>query len=203
KPPILRDRGEDEPREVFRRESSKVMAVSAPLFQVGIKLQPEKAGPDRFRQKLLGDLVCEALMGSSAPLYNKLYTQGLINGGFYCGLMDYPGCAFLVAGGESKSPEAVREAILAEAARVAEEGLDDGLFNRLKKAAYGSIVRSLNSFENLCVEQAQGCFEGQDPWTFPEVFDSMRREDAEAFVRTWFRPEQTALVVIRPEEETT
>ena len=29
---------------------------------------------------------------------------------------------------------------------------------------------------------------------------TITREDAEAFVRTWFRPEQTALVVIRPGE---
>ena len=200
KPAIPRDHGADEPREVFQRENSKVMAVAAPLFQVGIKIQPAEDGASQFRQKLLGDLVCEALMGSSSPLYSRLYTQGVINGSFYCCYMEYPGCAFLVAGGESKSPETVRDAILEEAARVVREGLDDGLFTRLKKAAYGSFVRSLNSFENLCVEQAQGYFDGQDPWTFPEVYDSITREDAEAFVRTWFRPEQTTLVVVRPEE---
>ena len=50
------------------------------------------------------------------------------------------------------------------------------------------------------MEQAQGYFDGQDPWTFPEVYDSITREDAEGFVRTWFRPEQTTLVVVRPEE---
>ena len=116
--------------------------------------------------------------------------------------MDYPGCAFLVAGGESRNPEAVRDAILQEAARLAEEGLDDGLFRRLKKAAYGTFVRSLNSFENLCVEQAQAYFEEQDPWTFPEIYDSMTRQDAEDFLRTWFQPEQTTLTVIRPGEET-
>ena len=200
KPAIPRDHGADEPREVFQRESSKVMAVAAPLFQVWIKIQPAEDGASQFRQKLLGDLVCEALMGSSSPLYSRLYTQGVINGSFYCCYMEYPGCAFLVAGSESKSPETVRDAILEEAARVVREGLDDGLFTRLKKAAYGSFVRSLNSFENLCVEQAQGYFQGQDPWTFPEVYDAITRQDAEDFIRTWFRPEQTALVVIRPGE---
>ena len=202
KPSIPRDYGREEPRQVHRRETGKVMAVATPLFQMGIKVQPAQDGPSRLRQKLLGDLTCEALMGSSSPLYSKLYTQGLINGSFYCTYMDYPGCAFLVAGGESRNPEAVRDAILQEAARVAEEGLDDGLFRRLKKAAYGSFVRSLNSFENLCVEQAQAYFEEQDPWTFPEIYDSMTRQDAEDFLRTWFQPEQTTLTVIRPGEET-
>ena len=167
KPPIPRDHGQDEPREVNLREDTRVMPVAAPLFQIGVKGQPDQDGPGRLRQKLLGDLTCEALMGSSSPLYSKLYTQGLINSGFYCGFMDYPGCAFLVAGGESKDPAAVRDAILAEVERIGRDGLDQGLFERMKKAAYGSFVRGLNSFENLCVEQAQAYFEEQDPWTFP------------------------------------
>ena len=115
--------------------------------------------------------------------------------------MDYPGCAFLVAGGESKDPSAVRDAILAEVERIGREGLDQGLFERMKKAAYGSFVRGLNSFENLCVEQAQAYFEEQDPWTFPEIYDTMTRQDAEDFIRTWFRPEYMTLTVIRPGED--
>lgn len=201
KPAIPRDHGRDEPSEAFVGENSKVMPVAAPLFQIGVKGQPAQDGPGRLRQKLLGDLTCEALMGSSSSLYSKLYTQGLINSGFYCGFMDYPGCAFLVAGGESKDPAAVRDAIMAEVERVSREGLDQGLFDRMKKAAYGSFVRSLNSFENLCVEQAQAYFEDQDPWTFPEIYDTMTRQDAEDFIRTWFRPEQMTLTVIRPGEE--
>ena len=201
KPPIPRDHGQDEPREVNLRENSKIMPVAAPLFQIGVKGVPAQDGPGRLRQKLLGDLTCEALMGSSSPLYSKLYTQGLINSGFYCGFMDYPGCAFLVAGGESKDPATVRDAILAEVERVGRGGLDQGLFDRMKKAAYGSFVRSLNSFENLCVEQAQAYFEGQDPWTFPEIYDTMTRQDGEDFIKEWFRPDQITLTVIRPGED--
>ena len=72
-------------------------------------------------------------MGSSSPLYNRLYEEGLINSGFYCGYLDYPGCAFLMAGGESQHPEQVRDAILQEGARLAREGVDEALFQRLKK----------------------------------------------------------------------
>ena len=101
---------------------------------------------------------------------------------------------------ESKDPAAIRDAILAEADRVRAEGLDEGLFQRLKKAAYGAYVRGLNSFENLCVSQARAYFAGQDPWTFPELYDGMTRQDAEAFLRDWLRPEHVTLSVIRPEE---
>ena len=179
----------------------RTMAVSAPLLQMGIKGTAAPDGPSQIRQRLLGELACEILVGSSSPLYNRLYEAGLINSGFYCGYLDYPGCAFLMAGGESQHPEQVRDAILQEGARLAREGVDEALFQRLKKASYGAYVRSLNSFENLCVEQAQGYFAGGDPWTFPELYDTMERQDVEAFLAQWVKPEQTSLVVIRPQEE--
>ena len=50
-------------------------------------------------------------------------------------------------------------------------------------------------------EQAQGYFAGGDPWTFPELYDTMERQDVEAFLAQWVKPEQTSLVVIRPQEE--
>lgn len=201
KPTIPRDWGRSEPRTVFCPEKRKAMAVAAPLLQMGIKGVPAPDGPGRVRQRLLGELACEVLAGSSSPLYNRLYREGLINSGFYLGYLDYPGCAFLVAGGESQHPEQVRDAILEEAARLAREGVDEALFQRLKKASYGAYVRSLNSFENLCVEQAQTYFTGGDPWTFPEVYDAMERQDVEAFLQDWVRPEHAALVVIQPQEE--
>lgn len=197
---IPRDCGAEEPRTVCQRENSRTMAVSAPLLQIGIKGTAAKDGPAQLRQRLLGELACEALAGSSSPLYHRLYEEGLINSSFYLGYMDYPGCAFLVAGGESKDPEAVRDAILAEGARIAQKGLDEGLFQRLKKALYGSYVQGLNSFANLCVEQAKGYFSDQDPWTFPAIYEAMEKKDVEDFLSSWVKPDQTALVVIRPEE---
>lgn len=199
KPPIPRDHGEQEMREVFCRENGRRMAVSAPLFRIGIKLKAKEDGSERLYQKFLGDLALEALVGSSSSLYHRLYHEGLINSSFSCGYVEDPNCAFLMAGGESKNPEAVRDAILKEAKRISCEGLDENLFRRLKKAAYGSYVRALNSFENLCVEQAEGYFFGQDPWTFPACYEAMTRADVEDFLRTWILPEQVSLTVIRPE----
>ncbi|MDY3013835.1 MAG: pitrilysin family protein [Evtepia sp.] len=198
KTPIPRDCGQQEPEEVFQRETSREMAVSAPLVQLGIKVQPAQDGAAQFRQRLLGDLACEAWAGHSSPLYRRLYEEGLIDSNFYLGYMDYPGCAFLVADGECKEPEKLRDILLEEGARLGREGIDEGLFRRLKKAAYGNYVRALNSFETLCVEQAKGYFSDQAPWSFPEVYETITRQDAEAFLRRWIRPEQAALAVIRP-----
>ena len=85
----------------------------------------------------------------------------------------------MAAGGESCDPRAVRDAVLAEGARIAQEGVDEGLFRRLKKGVYGAKVRGLNSFENVCIELAQAHFAGVEYLTFPEVFDGISKADVE------------------------
>ena len=197
---IERDYGGEEPETVHQSERELYMEVATPILQLGFKLKPEQDGTARLRQKLLGDLLCEAWMGSSSPLYASLYSQGLINNGFFYGCEAYSSCAFLLAGGESRDPAAVREAIWQEAERILAEGLDENLFNRLKKAAYGNQIRALNSFENLCVEQARAYFACEDIWKFPDIYATIEKEDLEQALRDWIHRERTAMAVIRPKE---
>ena len=198
---IGRDHGGEEPETAAFPETEIAMEVSTPIFLLGFKADaPPKDGEDRLRQALAGELACEALLGRSSALYAELYEKGLINKSFSWGYEDYPGCAFLAAGGESRNPRAVRDAVLSAAARMGEQGIDEGLWNRLKKAAYGSRVRSLNSFETICIELAQGHFAGTEYFTFPEVYDQLRKEDVEACLRRWAVPERAALSIVRPKE---
>jgi predicted Zn-dependent peptidase len=197
---VPRDYGSEEPKTVSQSERELFMEVSTPILQLGFKLKPAKNGTDRLRQKLLGELLCEAWIGSSSPLYARLYGQGLINNGFFYGCEAYPDCAFLLAGGESQDPVAVREAILEEAKRITKEGLDEGLFCRLKKAAYGNQVRAMNSFEHLCVEQARAYFSSEDIWIFPQIYDTITKSDLEQALQDWISFEGTAMAVVRPKE---
>ena len=182
-------------------EKALRMEVSTPIFQLGFKAEPAPAGEEHLRRQLMGELACEALLGNSSPLYARLYSEGLINKNFGYGFELYPGCALMAAGGESRDPRAVRDAVLAEGARIAREGVDEGLFRRLKKGVYGAKVRGLNSFENVCIELAQAHFAGVEYLTFPEVFDGISKADVEDCIRRWVTPERCGLAVVRPGEE--
>ena len=200
--PVARgDYGAQEPAEVCQPMIQREMEVSVPLFQLGFKGEAAPEGEGALRQQLLGELACEALLGNSGPLYARLYREGLVNRKFSYGYESDPGCAFLCAGGESKDPEGVRAAVAAEAERIAREGIDPELWERLKKSSYGNRVRALNSFEHICISQAQSFFQGCDFLRFPEVYDSLTREDAQAMIARWVTPERTALSVVRPREE--
>ena len=200
-PPIERDYGPEEPVHAAKAFWEKSMAVSTPIFQLGFKADPAPMGQERLRRQLIGTLAMEVLCGSSSSLYARLYRDGLINQKFSCGYEAYPGCAFLYAGGESKDPQAVKDALLAEAERLGREGVDAALFQRLKKASYGSMVCALNSEEQVCIEQAQSYFAGVDYLDFPAVFDTVAQADVEEALRTWCTAERSALAVVRPGED--
>ncbi|OUQ25239.1 peptidase M16 [Flavonifractor sp. An135] len=200
-PPIQRDYGPEEPATAAESLRERKMAVSTPIFQLGFKADPAPMGQERLRRQLIGTLAMEVLCGSSSSLYARLYREGLINQKFGCGYEAYPGCAFLYAGGESKDPQAVKDALLAEAERLGREGVDAALFQRLKKASYGSMVCALNSEEQVCIEQAQGYFAGVDYLDFPAVFDTVAQADVEEALRTWCTAERSALAVVRPGED--
>ena len=199
--PVARgDYGAQEPAEVCQPMIQREMEVSVPLFQLGFKGEAAPEGEGALRQQLLGELACEALLGNSTPPYARLYQEGLINRNFSYGYDSVPGCAFLAAGGESRDPEAVRAAVEAEARRIEAEGVDPGLWDRVKKGVYGWRVRSLNSFETLCVNQAQNFFAGREYLRFADLFADIRKEDVEALIARWVTPARTSLSVIRPKE---
>ena len=85
-----------------------------------------------------------------------------------------------------------------EARRLIAEGIDEALWRRLKKAAYGERVRNLNSFENLCVGQAQAFFSGADSLSFPELFDTVTAEDARLLLERWVVEDRITLSVVQP-----
>ncbi len=196
-----RDYGEAEPKEVLQREMTQQMEVSAPLFQLGFKLEPEAKGLAGQRQEILCELALEALLGTSSPLFARLYERGLVNGSFGYGYESYPQCAFLCVGGESRDPQGVRDAILAEGKKIAQEGIDEALWSRLKKACYGNRVQGLNSFEHICISQAQEFFTGRNFMDFPQAFDQVTREDAQRLIGEIVAGDGVALSVIRPREE--
>ena len=198
-PVIPRDYGQ-EPEAVAQREARLSMEVSSPQFLTGFKCRPIPEGEGQLRAMVLGDMACDLLFGESSPLYQRLYSQGLIHSSFGGDFDLLPGAAYLYAGGESKDPRAVAAALQEEADRLVREGVDDGLFQRTLRANFGSSLRGLNSFENIAVSLTEGCFGGYDPFRFPQVFDSIRQEDVLEFLQDNVTPERSAFSEIVPKE---
>ena len=194
---IPRDYG-DEPEAVAERETSLAMEVSCPQFLAGFKCRPAADGEDYLRTAVLGDMACDILLGDSSPLYLRLYDQGLINTSFGGAFEMLPGIAYLYAGGDSKDARAVAAEIQKEADRLVREGIGEDFYQQVRRAAFGSNLRGLNSFENIAVSLTEGYFHGYDPLRFPQVFDSISKEDVRAFLAENIREDRAVLSEIVP-----
>mgnify|MGYP002410762036 CR=1 FL=1 len=198
-PAIPRDHGR-EPAGVAQREASRRMEVSMPQFLSGFKCAVPGDGEEYLRTSLIGDMASDILLGDSSPLYLRLYDQGLINGSFGGSFEMMPGMAYLYAGGDSREPRAVAAAILEEAQRLTREGVDGEFYQRVRKACFGEMLRALNSFENIAVSMTEGYFHGFDAYRFPQVFDTITKDDIAAFLSENVREERSALSLILPRE---
>ena len=196
-PAIPRDYG-TEPAQVAEKETKLAMEVSCPQFLTGFKCTPAEDGEGYMRQSLIGDMACDILLGDSSPLYLRLYDRGLINTSFGGAYEMMPGVAYLYAGGDSKDARAVTAEIQKEAKRLVEEGIDEDFYQRVRRASFGSNLRGLNSFENIAVSLSEGYFHGYDPFRFPQVFDTITKEDITAFLRENLTEDRAVLSEIVP-----
>ncbi|WP_449290918.1 EF-P 5-aminopentanol modification-associated protein YfmH [Oscillibacter ruminantium] len=196
-PNIFRDHGA-EPEGVADKATERKMEVSMPQFLLGFKCAPAAAGEDYLRRSLIGNMACDLLLGESSPLYLRLYGQGLINTSFGGAFEMMPDTAYLYAGGDSRDVKAVAEEVKKEARRLAADGLDRDFYERVRKAAFGTMLRGLNSFENIAVSLTEGHFAGYDALRFPQVFDSIGEEDVLAFIRDELTEEHAAMSTILP-----
>ena len=194
---IPRDYG-TEPADIAQKETSVAMEVSTPQFLTGFKCTPAPEGEDYLRMSAIGDMACDILLGDSSPLYLRLYDQGLINTSFGGAFEMMPGIAYLYAGGDSRDARTVAGEIYHEAERLAAEGIDEDFDPQVRRATVGEQLRGLNSFENIAVSLTEGYFRGYDPFRFPQVFDSITKDDILAFLRENLREERAVLSEIVP-----
>ena len=194
---LRRDHGEEEKPMAFCQMTELEMEVSEPKFMLGFKAEPKGT----LKCKLTGELAAELLAGESSPLYAKLYQEGLIDKRFGVQFDSDNETAHFLFAGESRDPGAVAEAIINEAIRIDWNGLDRKLLERLKKAAYGSRVRALNSFESTCIQMARGHFYGYQYLDFAQLYGEISHLDVEELIRESITTARYALSVVRPKGE--
>ena len=177
------------------------MEVAMPMFDLAFKCEPLAAGDEAIRTEMVADLAAEALFGESSELYLRLYEEGLIDSSFGGGFETVDGCAMLMCSGDSDDPAAVREAILAQAAKIAAEGIPERNFLRMKRSALGRRIRGLDSFDSTCFRICAYHFSGFDYFRFPEVYRSIEAKEICDFLARVVKSERCSLSIINPLKE--
>jgi len=177
------------------------LEVAMPMFQLGFKSQPLGMGEAAVRLELVGDLAAEALFGESSPLYLQLYEDGIIDSSFGGGFETVEGMSMLTASGDSNTPEAVRDAILAQAEQLLQQGIPQEDFLRMKRSALGRRIRDLDSFDGTCFRICAYHFSGFDYFRFPAVYRDVEVSEVLAFIQETVTKERCSLSVVYPYEQ--
>ena len=189
-----------EPMTCVVPEVTANMEVAMPMFNLAFKCEPVERGAEGIRTEMVADLAAEALFGESSELYLKLYEEGLIDSSFGGGFETIDGCAMLMCSGDSDNAPAVREAILAQAAKIVAEGIPEKNFLRMKRSALGRRIRSLDSFDATCFRVCAYHFSGFDYFRFPEVYRSIEAGEIQNFLDRVVKEERCSLSIINPIE---
>ena len=181
-------------------EVSANMEVAMPMFNLAFKCEPVDRGAAGIRTEMVADLAAEALFGESSQLYLKLYEEGLIDSSFGGGFETVDGCAMLLCSGDSDNAYAVRDAVIAQAAKIAKEGIPEKSFLRMKRSALGRRIRSLDSFDATCFRVCAYHFSDFDYFRFPEVYRSIEATEIQGFLNRVVQEDRCSLSIINPIE---
>ncbi len=179
------------------------MDIPMPTFSLAFKCPPLGKGDAAIRQEIIGDLAAEVLLGEASSLYLQLYEQGLIDSSFGGGFETIDGCAMLSCGGDSYESEAVRDALIARAAEIARQGVEEEEFRRLKRSAVGRRIRDLDSFSSTCFRLCAYHCSDFDYFRFPEVYETITGRDIQAFLDENVHKDNCSISIIYPSKEET
>lgn len=168
----------DEPEAVIRAESRLQMDISSPSFLCGIKdaailPQRPKTGLDLVGRQRAARLMFDTLLSPVSPVFEKLYSEGLINESFGYHYSCENSFAFLAIGGESPEPEKASARLIELLIQAVENGIDKKMFEIQKRAAAGDFVRSLDAVEHSGMVQAQCNLHRVDMFDYPLLYDKM------------------------------
>jgi predicted Zn-dependent peptidase len=193
-----RDYGPVEDIKPVTTTITKAMEVSQPIFIAGCKSTPAPRGIDTLRLDIVSSIALDILAGHSSPLYIRLYSEGLVYSDFSASFDSSANVAYTIFGGESRDPERVYDEVKQEINRLTENGPDINLFQRTKKAAIGSQIRSLNSLESICVGITGGHFRGYDAFSAADILSSITEDEITSFYREQLSPENMAISIVSP-----
>ncbi len=197
-PPVER-LGEEEPPTPAAALLEEDFRVTRPHVYVGWR-DPEGPGlgAPGLRRRLLGSLALDLVFDLASPIHEDLYQRGVVDDGFRASLSVDADWSYAAAGGESDEPER----FLAEVAAAAESARDrvrEDDFERVRRAAFGRLVSSLQSCSAVAGHALHAMLQEVAPFAALDLLAGLRFDDVRARMDELFREERRAAAVLRPE----
>ena len=187
---------EGEPREINKDYEEYKLDVGVPVFSFGYKEKCEKPIQSEY-DSVTADILLDIIAGKTSPLYNRLYEQGLINSSFGAEYFIGEGYETVIFEGESDDPKTVSEEINEEIKRIRNDGIDEGLFESVRRSKYGKEIMSYNDIDTIANSLAECEFNGWDMFSSLEIYKTVTKEDIEKRLEALMDERYCALSVVK------
>lgn len=190
----------EEPRSIGVHRVEKSMAVSRPIVCFGYKDSNVGFLGQPLMRRIIGmEMLMHMLAGRSSALYNALYEEGLIDASFDWDYDCEHGYGFAMFEGRSNNPDQLVERVAEGIASFLGAGLDPDEFERTRRRAIGSMLRSFDSLEFIAYNFLTHHFRNMRLIESVDAAKSIAPGEAEAVAQELFDPDLLAVSVIMPD----
>lgn len=193
---------EDEPTGVREERRVVKLPVSLPKCMIGFKESgPFPEGEEGIRRELATKLMLDVLIGSSSPVYQRLYDDNLISDSFGHEYNTGPGYAFTVIGGDTRDPDELLARVVAAIDDAIRDGLPQASFERTRAKKIGAYLRMLNSPEAIAGEFTRYRFKGGDLFDVVRLYESITLDDVHERLRLLADTGRRSVCIVRSDAE--
>lgn len=187
---------EDEPRDIVKAYDEYHLAMSVPYFSFGYKEACKKPIQTQ-RDYILTNILLDIIAGDTSPLYKDLFDKGLINDSFGKEYFTGFGYECIMFEGESKDPQAVVDAIKAEINRLRNDGIDEELFEGIRRSHYGKEIMSYNDIDTIANGIIACEFNDWDLFEAMDIYRDITIDDVKKKLDTMMDDRYSALSVVK------
>ena len=186
----------NEQNEIVEKEKIVTMDVTNPIFAIGFK---DKVCEDKnlVKKHIAIEIILYMLLGKSSKTYKKLYEQGDI--------MSQPDLdyefskqyAHVLITGIAKNPQNVVKELKEQIKKYKECGLDEKIFDRIKKKIYGDYVTEYNDVSNIARMFLADYFKGINSFEYLEEYEQVTIEYANQVLQEVFKEDNMVVSIVK------
>ena len=187
----------EEPEEINEKTKTVTMDVNNPLFVIGFKDVVLENKEELIKKHIAIEILLYMLIGKSSKLYQKLYKEGLI---ISQPDLDYEFSkqyAHITISGQSNNPEKLTEEFKKELKDLKEKGIDEKVFNRIKKKIYGNYVMEFNDVSDIAKMFMSDYFKGINSFDYLENHKQVTKEYIEEILKEVFDENKMILSIVK------
>ena len=189
----------EEPDEIVKTEIYEKQPVGTPIFNIGYKCMACD-GRERLTKSIALGIASGLITDPSSDMYQRLLKEGVINSTFCSEVFNGDGYFSVIFSGESEQPEKVRDSIIGEVKRMAEEGIAEKDFQRAKKVMYGEIVRGMNNVGAVAGMMISAYMSETQPYDIVDVVSEMTSGKVIEYIRSDLKSDRLVMSVVEDGE---